>query len=70
MNRIQKLQNCAVRFIFNERCFDHVSPFRDAVSLPTKVLYAGSCRVERSTRCLCKVKLNAVSTMVTCFTHA
>ena len=33
IERIQKLQNSAVRLIFNLRRFDHVSPFREAVGL-------------------------------------
>jgi len=33
VERIQKLQNSAIRFIFSLKRYDHVSPFRDAANL-------------------------------------
>lgn len=33
ISRIQKLQNSTIRFVFNLRCFDHVTPYRAAADL-------------------------------------
>ena len=43
MNRIQKLQNTAIRFVYDLKRFDHVSPFRDVSNL---ALMETACRVQ------------------------